>query len=247
MKNIVWLFLFACLFSMAQISTKCAVCPPTLRGVSNGSVLRDSSGYARWQSIAGFDTTAIGVDSLGKLYWKTTGNSGTNSSTNFIGTTDGTKFRMVSGYESRDAATFIEITRSNETQNASVNIYARDSVMNHTLAIDFSGLDGALVFQTIDSTGAEEASKIGLYTRDSITLFSSKIILNSPVIINDGTQANGYVYTSNAQGVGSWQSLLEADYSGLPQYANNAAALSGGRAVGKLYIDNSYHLLVVHP
>ena len=34
----------------AQVGSRCAVCPPTLRGVPDGYVLTDSSGNARWQA-----------------------------------------------------------------------------------------------------------------------------------------------------------------------------------------------------
>ena len=86
MKKLILLpLLLFTLIASAQISTKCAVCPPTLRGVTNGAVLRDSSGHARWQSISGLDTTAVSADN----FWKVLGNSLTDPSVNFIGTTDG--------------------------------------------------------------------------------------------------------------------------------------------------------------
>lgn len=59
--------------------TSCAVCPPSLKGVTTGWVLTDSSGKARWQAVGGGGAGS---------FWKITGNSGTNPSTNFIGTTD---------------------------------------------------------------------------------------------------------------------------------------------------------------
>ncbi len=74
----------------AQVNSRCPVCPPSLRGVPDGYALRDSSGYARWQSVAGFDTAAIGVDSLSNLFWGLNGNSGTDTATNYIGTSDAT-------------------------------------------------------------------------------------------------------------------------------------------------------------
>ena len=89
MKKILF-FLLISVSVNAQISTKCAVCPPSLKGVTNGAVLRDSSGVARWQLLSGLDTNAVDVNALN--YWSKSGNAGTNPSTNFLGTTDDLDF-----------------------------------------------------------------------------------------------------------------------------------------------------------
>ena len=85
MKKLLFLLLLGAT-AQAQITTKCKVCPPSLTGVTNGAVLRDSSGRAVWQVLSGLDTNAVSIDSL--PYWGLNGNTGTNPATNFIGTTD---------------------------------------------------------------------------------------------------------------------------------------------------------------
>lgn len=80
-------------------------------------------------------------------------------------------------------------------------------------------------------------------------IIASKVKFNSNIAIVNGTQGTGKVLTSDANGNATWSSLTvntSTDYSGLPQYANNAAALTGGLTAGQIYIDNSYHITVVH-
>ena len=46
--------------------------------------------------------------------------------------------------------------------------------------------------------------------------------------------ANGYVLTSDATGNATWQDIANAIFT-LPTYADEAAAIIGGLATGKLY------------
>lgn len=94
MKKLLFLLLLGATVQ-AQITTKCKVCPPSLTGVTNGAVLRDSSGRAVWQVLSGLDTNAVDVNTLN--YWSRSGNAGTNPATDFIGTTDGANLRLFSG------------------------------------------------------------------------------------------------------------------------------------------------------
>lgn len=89
MKKLLFLLLLGAT-AQAQITTKCKVCPPSLTGVTDGAVLRDSSGRAVWQVLSGLDTNAVDVNALN--YWSKSGNAGTDPATNFIGTTDAKDF-----------------------------------------------------------------------------------------------------------------------------------------------------------
>jgi len=66
--------------------------------------------------------------------------------------------------------------------------------------------------------------------------------------IEDSTQANGYVLTSDANGLASWKGLGGSNGSDIPAYANNAAAFAVLGA-GKLYytdVAGEYILKVTH-
>lgn len=70
MKKIFLLSAFCFLFFVteAQTGTRCPVCPPSLNGVTNGSVLTDSSGKATWKSttagIKSGNGTTVNGDSI---------------------------------------------------------------------------------------------------------------------------------------------------------------------------------------
>jgi hypothetical protein len=78
------------------------------------------------------------------------------------------------------------------------------------------------------------------FPNDSISLRSDSIILNGSVRLNTGTQANGYVLTSDASGNAQWQSVSAA-LSQLPSYANDADAAGGGVPVGGAYYNTTIH------
>ena len=105
MKKLLFLLLLGATVQ-AQITTRCAVCPPTLNGVPNGYALRDSSGFARWQFVAN--------DTLSQ--WSLTGNAGTDPDSNFIGTTDGQPLRI-------ESDSFIQISSETLALNDTADSY----------------------------------------------------------------------------------------------------------------------------
>lgn len=80
-------FALVSILSFGQgITTKCAVCPPTLSGVPDGYVLTDSSGVPRWQAPVGgsIDTNR---------FWNIGGNTDITDA-NFLGTTNTDSLRF---------------------------------------------------------------------------------------------------------------------------------------------------------
>lgn len=67
-----------------------------------------------------------------------------------------------------------------------------------------------------------------------LTIHPNEVVITQPVKIADGTQAAGYVYTSDASGNATWQNLSTQIFT-LPVYANDAAAGGGGLITGQLY------------
>lgn len=147
------------------------------------------------------------------------------------------------------------INRSGQSVNSNTEF---DLVSGSPLAaldsIGFSLLDainGDGIFYSSIGSGSFPTMKLGFeYSfHNVVEIDTDKTIFNRPIQIQDGTQANGYVLTSDASGNATWAKITannKFDFSGLPQYANNAAALSGGLTVGQIYIDNSWHITVVH-
>lgn len=112
-------------------------------------------------------------------------------------------------------------------------------------ANDTSGVDLSMVY-------GNDSADVNFNTVNSnepavfkVTTTGSK----SAVQFIDGTQGAGKILTSDADGIASWTKITatnQFDFSALPQYANNAAALLGGLTAGQIYVDNSYHITVVH-
>jgi len=145
MKKILF-FLLISVSVNAQISTRCKVCPPSLDGVPDGYVLTDSSGNARWQSVAGFDTSAIGVDSLSNLFWGLNGNAGTTSA-NFLGTTDGQPLYLRSDSLILDSVGLT--TLSIKTKGSALGQWFFGDNYTNT-EIDTSNFSGFYTFNDID-------------------------------------------------------------------------------------------------
>lgn len=69
----------------------------------------------------------------------------------------------------------------------------------------------------------------------SIAVDTNSVSINADIFkITDGTQGLGKVLTSDAAGVATWESLGTGDFSAIPNYINNAAAVAAIGA-GKLY------------
>jgi hypothetical protein len=173
MKKLLFLLLLGATVQ-AQITTRCAVCPPTLNGVPNGYALRDSSGFARWQFVANDTMTE----------WGLSGNAGTNHSNNFIGTTDGEPFRIIS--------------------DSTIQISAETLVLNDT-----AGYYAFLLGDLTPFGGAPSGMYMSL-SKASFDVDTFKIDGSALQIIN-GTPANGYVLTSDENGFASWEGGITYD------------------------------------
>jgi hypothetical protein len=236
--------------SYSQISTRCVVCPAPLNGVPDGYVLTDSSGHAVWKNVAGFDTTAIGVDSLNNLYWGLNGNAGTNPSTDFIGTTDDIDFLI-----KRNGVEQIDFTSGAIKMGfgigSNIQVYS-------SLDLGSSLTGGFLNFYDSNQSGfTTQISAPSITSNRSIGIPDTSFQMVAGVagntaingFINFSNPAAGNILTSDASGNAQWSQITSStsfDLSALPQYANNAAALSGGLTAGQIYIDNSWHITVVH-
>lgn len=85
-------------------------------------------------------------------------------------------------------------------------------------------------FHIYDVAAGEDFVQFDVSTRN--------IYFNDALVIDDGTQANGAVLTSNANGRSSWTALSALDFSTIPSYADRATA-EAALGVGFLFLDES--------
>lgn len=198
----------------AQVNSRCPVCPPSLRGVPDGYALRDSSGYARWQSVAGFDTAAIGVDSLSNLFWGLNGNSG-NSASNFIGTTGSVDFVVKT-----DAAERLRLNAGgggNMELNGN-NFRITDTVNQLTIAIDDSiGAKAARltsVTGTSQYTAAVGSFGISLFhthlTNGQLDGFLSIVDYENSLVRSPGNGRSLFISNTNSENILSIRDSVSA-------------------------------------
>ena len=177
MKKLLFLLLLGAT-AQAQITTRCAVCPPTLNGVPNGYALRDSSGFARWQFVANDTMTE----------WGLSGNAGTNPATNFIGTTDTQALVLKANNGGYPVAVFTNSSFSvadstNDVDKFLVDVENSQSEFKTSLRI-VDGTEGAGKVFTSDSAGY--GSWQGGIIYDSLTALTGQTITltnNSTYII----------------------------------------------------------------
>jgi len=134
-------------------------------------------------------------------------------------------------------------------------IDAELSVFDGARLADVSGVyaqPGQIRISAMDTSNPAVNVASGIFTYNSGRLnldVSNGLTIDGTLRYTDGTQGAGKVLSSDAIGNASWTKITatnQFDFSALPQYANNAAALLGGLTVGQIYIDNSYHITVVH-
>ncbi len=195
MKKILFLLLFGAT-AHAQITTKCAVCPPTLNGVPNGYVLRDSSGHARWQFVAN--------DTLSQ--WSLSGNSGTDPSTNFVGTTDGQPFSM----KSDSFLVWLYKGGMSSMWLGNANSFLGDGFGDNEFIAsgDSIGLYTGKHYLLTGNHGS-----YGINDLDTMD-YRQKVIKQNSVTYNlkiDSTEGAGKVLTSDVDGNASWQGGIVYD------------------------------------
>ncbi len=167
------------------------ILPLSFNGATSDTVIADSATIATYfvrdkDSIAGgyypYSSNPKGYLTSQSSDWSLTGNSGTVPGTNFIGTTD-----------------------------VSLNIKSKNYVMTLDATTDYFQIQDTLGNNWLIGNGGNylmglfdnHIQFIGSQKHAEITADSTAI--NGLLRINDGTQANGYIYTSDVNGTGSWQ------------------------------------------
>ncbi len=162
-------------------------------------------------------------NALSGSFWGTSGNSGTNPSTNFIGTTDNVDF-----YLQRNGIN--QMLCSANSGKPTVIIGDADLAYNNT-SITIADYIRRIVLKADSFEFHNTTANDIIFTISSI---DTSVNVYGNIKIVDGTQGAGKVLTSDANGLCSFVALSASDYSGIPAYANNAAAVA---AIGanKLY------------
>ena len=91
----------------------------------------------------------------------------------------------------------------------------------------------------------------GVTTLQAAVTLQAGVTIAGNVAVNTNkfnvTAANGNTTVAGTLGVTGKTTLTTLKVSGLPAYADNAAAVTGGLAVGDIYINSStYALTIVH-
>ncbi len=182
------LLIISVVVNSQSIGSRCAVCPPSLHGVSTGWVLTDSAGVPRWQVLPINDTINE---------WSLTGNSGTTAGTNFIGTTDGAALFLASGSPLITAqSAFAFLSKGN-----GVAIEYHDSLTNEFEQIQLAGRTLRL---GANNFANDTQAYVTLY-KDSLTIAFNGSYYTLPTT----TPAAGNVLTAlTDNGSLSWQPLF---------------------------------------
>lgn len=76
---------------------------------------------------------------------------------------------------------------------------------------------------------------------NGVNIFTGNTQITGSLQLIDGTEAAGYILTSDATGNASWQAsstVTESYLDSLNDYADDAAAATGGVAIGKYYFNS---------
>ena len=160
------------------------------QGADSGKVwmcIDDSAGLGEWRTISGGGST---IDTSN--FWNINGNSGTTAGTNFVGTTDSAGLRIVG---------------NDTTENGNgggIQILGNANLNNNDDCMNGNGQNGVTITGTAtDANGIVliGSSPCANIADIAITPFNGKLQLN-----NLGA-SNGYVLTSDAIGLASWQAM----------------------------------------
>ena len=143
----------------------------------------------------GGGTSSFNGDSVLNYAWGLTGNTGTHPATNFIGTTDYSDLILKrNGNNMLSLATFSGVT----------GVLVKDSLGHIIGAFGSNNSDGIRIGLG-DVQGAFNHTSFAINVAQRIITLSDSIThCTGKVSITDGTQANGYVLTSDASGNASW-------------------------------------------
>jgi hypothetical protein len=198
---------------------------------SSGFNLSASSGTGVIRIYTGGETAAaerMRIDSIGRVHIDTmSGVSKFNVGGTFNDNNPGVR-GFLSTFEK---ASF---TDNNTSANATVNLIDANAILGAKINANNTNVtytNGASLY--IDSalkagTNATITNPWALYVNTGKTFFGGS------VQIKDGTQSNGYVLTSDANGIGSWQAALQTASQGLTASAGNV--IWGGTLSGNVTI-----------
>ena len=173
-------------------------------------------------------------------FWKLTGNASTNSSTNFVGTTDGQDLKFAANsYRTMTLGVDSSFTASDDISLATPNylIYggdlARIGVTGKGLAtqgnkvfftaVDTMGIGSDMGIVNIDADLVPSTNKTYDFGRSAAEWrlgWFQAVNIDSGLTINNGTQGNGKILVSNVNGVARW------DSSAISTSAGDAATLN---------------------
>ena len=156
-------------------------------GAHNGYVLTsDSNGNTTWKPVT---NTA----------WGLTGNAGTNPATNFVGTID--ENNLTIRYDNYTVGQFGTVGHASNGQGLTI----KDSSGNN-LMYAVGNADGYMKAGFGDLDGSFNATTVVVSDGDKTIISNDSLFENNGKFkLVDGTQANGYVLTSDASGNASWQ------------------------------------------
>lgn len=232
MKKLLFLFLIISQYSIAQISGSCTTCPPSGVGNSGKYLKSDGSKKAVYATISGLDTNAVNIDSL--AYWKLSGNSGTNPTINYLGTSDNQPLSI-----RQNGNQVISLDSNNLTLIGRSTLDTLSAAVVGNLSEVPAGLNGGYSKASgfVNSDFATYGN-YSLLTRDGHLIGNiggSKYLLPK----SDGT-ANTYLRT-NGTGQASWDSLRYSYIAGAPAtiQATNGLNLNGSYQLGGSLTDTT--------
>lgn len=141
-------------------------------------------------------TGATGTAGATGGFWGLTGNAGTVAGTNFIGTTDNISFEVKTWNQ-------IALWIRQAAQGRSISLF--DTLGNALFFVQSNAL-GYMQAGIGDVGNAFNGTKTTYFDSEKTIISTDSVFQNNGAVqIVDGTQQNGYVFTSDASGLGSWQ------------------------------------------
>lgn len=183
-------------------------------GANDGDVLTyfSASGTVGWTPGGGG----------GGSFWSLTGNAGTNPSTDFLGTTDAqqlniaTDGNVVAVYQTDGSYSLLNGTFSQQYDDGASNtaqivngisnlFISRAYTSGQVSAIEINETQGIIISTQNGGNVLLQSSPSNDNVGIGTTSPTAKLHVVGTVQIEDGTQAAGYVLTSDANGLASWQ------------------------------------------
>lgn len=244
----------------AQVAGRCLVCPPSLSGVPDGWCLKDSSGYAVWGPCAHTADSVLWHSGNGNLYPANSslnvgiGTDNPMGKLTVVNDAQNVVFGSLYSTLIMDNVWGTDMTDSCHKyglvmQNPSAPndhlmvFYSTDTCNGEgvNMMINHDVLDQEMgIIMNYDNADSNKAS-IFTFNSNGVRCLKNNVArtLNFQItptgqMVYTKDAAAGYVLTSDASGNATWQTLSGAIGTGIPAYANNAAAFAAIGA-GKLY------------